>query len=76
MPTTDQRLRALARRQHGVFLLRQVVDLGIPRSTIRRRIERNVWEEILPRVYRSSVARPVDWRQHAKGITLHTKGVA
>jgi predicted ArsR family transcriptional regulator len=50
MPSTEQRLRALARRQHGVFLLRQAVDLGVSRSTVRRRIERNVWEEILPRV--------------------------
>jgi very-short-patch-repair endonuclease len=35
-----------------------------------------VWEEVVPRVYRSSIARPVDWRQVAMGLTLVTNGLA
>ena len=71
----DERLRRLARRQHGVFLLRQAVALGYSRSSIRRRVDRGQWEEMLPRVSRSSIARPVDWRQVAMGLTLVTNGV-
>ena len=76
MPTSDQRLRAVARRQQGVFLLSQAVELGFTRSTIARRLERQTWEEVVPRVYRPSVSRPVDWRQRAMAVTLVTKGVA
>lgn len=76
MPTFDRELRAVARRQQGVFLLRQAVELGFSRPMIQRRLARHTWEEILPRVYRSSAARPVDWRQVAMGLTLATCGVA
>src|SRR5881394_3909703 len=76
MPKKEQRLRALARRQHGVFLLRQAVEFGFARSTIARRLECCSWEEVLPRVYRSAVARPVDWRQLTMAMTLVTNGVA
>jgi very-short-patch-repair endonuclease len=74
--TTEQRVRGLARRQHGVFLLRQAVEIGFTRPVIRRRLESQVWEELVPRVYRSAVGRPVDWRQVAMGLTLVTRGVA
>ena len=75
MSTNDQRLRTLARRQHGVFLLRQAVEIGWARSSIRLRIERHEWEVVVPRVYRAAVSRPVDWRQLAMGLTLVTRGV-
>ena len=62
--TADQRLRALARRQHGVFLsLGRSSSSGFTRPTIPRRLERGVWEEVMPRVYRSSPCEAVDWRQ-------------
>jgi very-short-patch-repair endonuclease len=72
----ERRLRAIARRQHGVFLLRQAVDAGFTRPAIRRRLDRHVWEEVVPRVYRASVSRPVDWRQTLMGVVLLTRGVA
>jgi hypothetical protein len=76
MSVTDQRLRALARRQHGVFSLKQVLDLGFKRSTITRLLERRVWEAVVPRVYRAAAARPLDWRQVTMATTLITRGVA
>ncbi len=76
MPTFDYELRALAHRQQGVFLLRQAVELGFSRPMIRRRLARHTWEEVLPRVYRSAVGRPVDWRQVAMGLALASRGVA
>lgn len=76
MPANDEQLRALARRQHGVFSLKQAVALGYPRSTIARALERRTWEAVVPRVYRAAVARPVDWRQLTMATTLITAGVA
>ena len=76
MPTRTDQLRALARRQQGVFSLKQAVDLGFARSTIARLLERRDWEEVVPRVYRSAVARPVDWRQSTMAMTLVTGGMA
>lgn len=75
-PRAEQRLRAIARRQQGVFLLRQAVDVGFTRPVVRRRVERHTWEEVVPRVYRASVARPVDWRQTLMGAVLVTRGIA
>ena len=69
-------LLALARRQHGVFSLKQAVELGFARSTIARLVERRVWEEVVTRAYRAAVARPVDWRQSTMATTLATRGVA
>jgi very-short-patch-repair endonuclease len=71
-----RQLRALARRQHGVFSLKQVVALGYARSTIARLVERDVWEELVPRVYRTAASRPVDWRQLLTATLLRTGGVA
>jgi very-short-patch-repair endonuclease len=76
VPIQNETLRALARSQHGVFRLEQAVALGFPRSTIARHLERRAWEEVVPRVYRSAVARPVDWRQLTMATTLLTGGVA
>ena len=76
MANRDDKLRSLARRQHGVFSLAQTIDLGFARSTVRRRLERGVWESVAPRVYRSAVARPVDWRQATMATTLASHGLA
>jgi very-short-patch-repair endonuclease len=76
MPTRDQRLRALARRQQGVFSLKQAVEIGFARSTVTRLLERGIWEAVVPRIYRAAAARPVDWRQVTMAATLLTRGVA
>jgi len=73
--SANEHLRALARRQHGVFSLKQAVELGIARTTIARQVERRAWEEVVPRVYRAE-ARPVDWRQATMAATVFTHGVA
>jgi hypothetical protein len=72
----EDRLRALARRQHGVFSLRQAIDVGFPRSTIAGLLDRGTWEAVVPRVYRPAAARPIDWRQTTMAATLRTGGVA
>jgi very-short-patch-repair endonuclease len=72
----EDRLRALARRQHGVFSLTQAIAAGFPRSTIAGLLDRGTWEAVVPRVYRSTAARPIDWRQTTMAATLLTGGVA
>jgi hypothetical protein len=59
-----------------VFILEQDVALGYARSTIARRLERGVWEEVVPRGYRAAAARPADWRQMTMATTLVTAGRA
>jgi very-short-patch-repair endonuclease len=73
---TNDRLLVLARRQHGVFTLKQAVDIGCARSTIARMLERRVWEEVAPRVYRAAVARPLDWKQATMAAVLGSRAVA
>jgi very-short-patch-repair endonuclease len=69
-------LRAIARRQHGVFTLTQVLGCGFTRPLVRRLIERRVWEELASRVYRVAASRPVDWRQRQMAFVLATGGVS
>jgi very-short-patch-repair endonuclease len=76
MQSRDQRLRVVAQRQHGVFTLRQAIHSGFTRSTVARRLGSGTWEEVVPRVYRMSAARVVDWRQETIALTLVTGGVA
>jgi very-short-patch-repair endonuclease len=76
MPDSHGRLRALARRQQGVFSLKQALELGYPRSTIARLLERQAWEEVVPRVYRPAATRPIDWRQSTMAVALITSGYA
>jgi very-short-patch-repair endonuclease len=72
----DALLRDVARRQHGVFTLGQVLECGFTRPVVRRRLERRVWEEVLGRVYRVAASRPVDWRQRQIALVLATGGVS
>jgi very-short-patch-repair endonuclease len=68
-------LRALARRQHGVFTLAQLLECGYTRPFVRRRLAAGTWEEVVPRVYGVAATRPLDWRQHQMALTLATGGV-
>jgi very-short-patch-repair endonuclease len=76
MAIRDDKLRVLARRQHGVFSLEQTIELGFARSTVARLLNRGVWEVVAPKVYRSAVARPIDWRQSTMAAVLASGGVA
>jgi very-short-patch-repair endonuclease len=69
-------LRAVARRQHGLFTLTQVLECGFTRPVVRRLLEGGVWEELCPRTYRVAASRPVDWRQRQAAVVLATGGVA
>jgi very-short-patch-repair endonuclease len=72
----ERQLNVIARRQHGVFALPQVLQCGFTRPLVRRLLERRVWEEIVPRVYRVAASRPIDWRQRQMALALATGGVA
>jgi very-short-patch-repair endonuclease len=72
----EAQLRVVARRQHGVFTLTQVLECGFTRPVVRRRLKGNVWEELYPRVYRAAANRPVDWRQRQVALVLRTGGVS
>ncbi len=72
----ERQLNIIARRQHGVFALPQVLECGFTRPLVRRLLERRVWEEIVPRVYRVAASRPIDWRQRQMALVLATGGVS
>jgi very-short-patch-repair endonuclease len=75
MPSEVQ-LSAVARRQHGLFTLGQVLECGFTRPVVRRLLTRRVWQEIAPRVYRVAASRAVDWRQRQMALVLATGGVS
>ena len=70
------RLRAHARRQHGVFSLAQALSAGHSRATVRRRLATGIWQELAPRVYRIALAADADWRALTMATVMSTKGVA
>jgi very-short-patch-repair endonuclease len=72
----EAQLSAIARRQHGVFALRQVLEGGFTRPLVRRLLHRQVWEEVVPCVYRVAASRPVDWRQRQMALVLATGGLS
>lgn len=53
----DRELFGLARRQHGVVTRRQMLDLGIGRSTIARRIDHGELHEVFRGIYVLGVRR-------------------
>src|SRR5438094_1411148 len=55
-------LLTLAARQHSVFMGRQAIDLGVPRSTIGRRVKSGLWLPLHRNVFTTRSAVP-DWRQ-------------
>src|SRR4051794_29910116 len=72
----ELQLREVARRQHGVFVLAQVLEAGFTRPVVRRRLERGMWEEIVPRTYRVAASKPIDWLQRQMAVVLASGGVA
>jgi hypothetical protein len=72
----ELQLRALARRQHGVFTLAQVIEAGFTRPVVRRRLASRAWEEIIERVYRVSASKPIDWWQRQMAAVLASGGVS
>jgi hypothetical protein len=75
-PEAIRELRAIARRQLGLFTLAQSLDAGWSRSTIRRWLHHGWWHEVAPRVYESCPAAPLTWRPRLLAATLSTDAVA
>ena len=71
-----EHLRAVARRQHGLFTLAQVLAIGTSRATVRRRLASGDWSEVDTRVYRIATGTPVDWKAVLMARVLTTKGWA
>src|ERR1700710_854523 len=69
-------LAELARHQHGVFTLAQAIGAGHSRATIRRRLERGIWCELAPRVYRATVSGDPDWGSMTMACALAVGGAA
>jgi hypothetical protein len=54
--TCETDLRIVARAQQGVFTLSQALERGLTRPAVRRKLARDEWEEVAPRVYRAAVS--------------------
>lgn len=65
----ERAVRGLAKRQWGVFAVRQVTELGMPKSTRARWAERGRLEELLPGVYRVGGV-PLAWAQRVMAAWL------
>ena len=75
-PIEHRRLAVYAHRQYGLFTLEQALRAGFSRMSVRRRVERGVWEAVEPRVFRSLPGARLQWRPALLARTLATRGVA
>ena len=71
----DRRLDALARRQHGVFHRRQVVEIGFSRRMIDHRRGSGAWLTLAPSLY-ALASHPFTWLRQAKAAELSIEGAA
>jgi hypothetical protein len=69
-------LAGRARRQHGLFTLEQVLELGFTRPYVRRRLDEGAWQEVDGKVYRSRPTAPMTWQQQLMARVLTTGGIA
>ncbi|MFI5046523.1 MAG: type IV toxin-antitoxin system AbiEi family antitoxin domain-containing protein [Acidimicrobiia bacterium] len=76
MGNAANRVAAHARRQHGLFTLRQARDAGYSSDAVARRLRANEWEEVDHRVLRVLPAAQLTWRQRLTARTLSTGGVS
>jgi len=74
--TQETDLRDVARAQHGVFTLSQALAHGFTRPVVRRKLGRDEWEEVAPRVYRAAVSGRLHWQQVQMAVVLATGGVS
>ena len=71
----DRMLDAIARRQHGVFHRRQVVEAGFTRRMIEHRRSTGAWLSLAPCVY-ALASHPFTWLRQAKAAELGIRGSA
>jgi very-short-patch-repair endonuclease len=72
----ERALVEIARRQHGVFTLAQTLACGFTRPVVRRKLGRQEWEEVVPRVYRTAAAAAASWRSVQMAVVLASNGIA
>jgi very-short-patch-repair endonuclease len=72
----ERKLRSVARKQHGVFMLSQALAAGFPRSTLRLRVESGLWETLEPRAFRIADGVCPSPRALLMAKVLATRGVA
>ena len=71
----DHALAERARRQHGVFNVRQARDLGFTSTMTRTRRQQGRWLTLAPRVFIIN-GTPVTWHAKVLAACLSTGGVA
>lgn len=71
----DRSLDRLARRQHGAFHRRQVLDLGFTARQIEHRRSVGHWVTLTPSVY-ALASHPYTWLRQAKAAELSIPGSA
>ena len=71
----DRMLDAIARRQHGVFHRRQIVEVGFTRRMIEHRRVTGAWLTLAPSVY-ALASHPFTWLRQAKAAQLSVVGAA
>lgn len=71
----DDRIRRLARCQHGVFTRAQAEDLGATTGVISRRVKNRDWNRLAPSIYALAGTLP-SWRQSLKAAELSVDGAA
>jgi very-short-patch-repair endonuclease len=71
----DRKLDTLARRQHGTFHRRQVLDLGFSPRQIDLRRRSGEWLVLTPSVY-ALASHPYSWLRQAKAAELSVPGSA
>ncbi len=64
MMAADARLAAVAVGQHGAFTRAQAMASGFSTAQIERRVRAEVWERLLPRVYRHAATPPSSALSH------------
>jgi len=69
-------LQRIARRQRGLFTIRQALDTGFTRWAVRCRLERDEWEEVVPRVLRAATGARLDWVTRLEAEQLATGALA
>lgn len=65
----DERIAALARRQHGVFNHGQAVAIGATAGIVRQRVGSRRWLRLSPQVY-ALPGNPPTWRRQLKAAEL------
>ncbi len=69
----ERALEALARRQHGVFQRRQVLELGFTARMIQSRRSTGAWFTLAPGVY-ALPSHSFDWLRQVKAAELSVPG--